>query len=484
MRPPALALALLLAAAPAVAQSELVTLDTARWGTAAEPQEATGGDRGATLSLVFHNVGATDYDSARARLLAGDGLAVSVPGGDVASLASRFAAGASWEAAFRVDVADDARPGDVLPVRVELTVWRSASSDTETLSGEVRVPGRSEIGIGAVDPLLPGSTAVEAAVRVVNDGDGDVGRVSVVLRPAAGSGLLLAGDDAFTTPPLPGGESATIAVPLRTPAARGAHALVAELDYVDAAGALVRSERTITFQVAAPVAGPLRVALASPDVPAGAEADLAFTVSNVGDAPLRDIDLRATSGEGLTTTAGGAVAGPMTLAPGENATARVKVLAALDAEDLVEVTLEAAYAVEGALVEETFVLAVPVAERVELRLLSAEVLDGDLLGIVVNSGTGTAYNPRATVGEATAVLSEDIEPNEPVNFRVVGAGAEGGPVTVAFDWNDERGRLHRAEVAGTARDVGDGGRGLPAPSALAAMALLAATAFLGRGRRA
>lgn len=478
------AFVLVLAGTLVQAQAEQFTIEAARWGTSAAPREATGGDRGVPVTVLVHNVGTSDYNSATARLLDTDGLVVTVPGGDVAALSSTFAAGALWEATFRVDVASEVTAGDVLRPRIELEVWRSGSSDETTFTTQLRVPGRTEVGIAPVDPLVPGSAAVTAAVRVVNDGDGATGPVSVVVRPAAGSGLLLAGDDAWTTGALGPGAAETLSIPLRTPSTRGVHALEATLSYLDAAGAAVVDERTLAFQVSSAARGPLRVEVGSTAVAAGRNGTIEFALHNAGDAPIAGLRLSATTdGVAMSTTGGGTLDAPTDLAAGARATARLPVLVALTAEDLAKVTVEASYVVGDAEHDETFELAVPVEGRVDLRILALEVVGGDVSGIVVNTGTGTAYNARATVGSATAVLSEDLAPNEPVSFRVPGAGASAGDLSVAFDWNDDRGQVRSATVEGRAREIGGSSeRTLPAAGwVAAAFAAFAAAALTRRG---
>ncbi|HLE96233.1 MAG TPA: hypothetical protein VI997_02590, partial [Candidatus Thermoplasmatota archaeon] len=274
--------------------------------------------------------------------------------------------------------------------------------------------------------------------------------------PATGSGLVLAGDDTWTVPPLDAGGDAVLRVPLRTPSSAGPHALVATLRYTDAAGARVDAEHLLAFQVSGTTRGPLEVGLATASVAAGENATLAFSLRNAGPTAIDHLQLTIVApAAGATIVAaadGGRLAAPARLEAGAVAKATASVRTALVATDFVALQVRAAYIAGGAR-DDVFDFAIPVESPVRLRLLSLEASEDELSGILVNTGTGTAYNPQISQGGSAPVLIEDLEPNEPASFRVPVAGAAPGPTTLDVAWNDERGGLHAATVAGDARAI-------------------------------
>lgn len=351
----------------------------------------------------------------------------------------------------------------------------------------VPTPGRPDdaSGIEVIAPStpIPAKARTNVFLGVVNLGPGDIRDVRVLVQPA--SDLVVIGQAERDLESIPEDDSAMLLVRVATPDAAGSARLTLDFRFVDASGVERSATRTVTLQVAPPASDPLQVTLEDATLLAGDEAALTLRMRNPAERALTDLDVTVEADEIVTPlgsdvpdAAPGAqsslVVQGARLAAGESRVVEVPLKTARVADELLSFTVTARYALDGFERQQVFEFGARVLGTVDLRVLEAREVDTgaglELAGTLVNTGTGTAWNPRVDVAEGsglrapTPALIEDLEANEAVDFRLrverVGEPAPGAPL-LRVDWNDDRGEMHERTVAAERVPLPP-----PAPSAL------------------
>lgn len=342
---------------------------------------------------------------------------------------------------------------------------------------------------GGIEVIAP-STPIPAKARtnvflgVVNLGPGDIRDVRVLVQPE--SDLVVIGQAERDLESIREDDSAMLLVRVATPDAAGSARLTLDFRFVDASGAERTATRTVTLQVAPPTSDPLEVTLEDATLLAGDEAALTLRLRNPSERALTNLDITVEADETLTPlgsdvpdavpgTESSLVVQGARLAAGESRVVEVPLKTARVADELLSFTVTASYALDGFERQQIVELGARVLGTVELRVLEAREVDTgaglELAGTLVNTGTGTAWNPRVDAAEGSGLraespaLIEDLEANEAVDFRLrvqrVGEPAPGAPL-LRVDWNDERGEVQERTVVAERVPLPP-----PAPSALA-----------------
>jgi hypothetical protein len=323
---------------------------------------------------------------------------------------------------------------------------------------------------------IPAKQRTNVFVEVVNLGPSGMHGTSILVQPASG-GLIVVGQVQRSLRDLAANNSSALVVRVATPEAAGSASLSLTFTFADDAGVIRTVTRTLNVQIAPPVSAPLDITMADAALVAGEPGNISLEVANPTASNVTNLDLTlvppsqqvlgglggATSTQAITPGNGSALLlHRAQLGPRQSAAVEASVIASLRPEDLVPFAVQATYTVDGFQRDQTFSFGVRVVGSVKIRVLDArlERAEGGLVltGTVVNSGTGTAWNPRVEAAEGSGLRSDrpdliaDLKPNQATDFRVVvrqvGQAAAGAPL-VAIGWNDDFGGLHTTRVAGT-----------------------------------
>lgn len=365
-------------------------------------------------------------------------------------------------------------------------------------------PSAGPLAIGGPDVdvfgpfrALPANEDTTLLILVGNDGPGDVTDVEVRVSPDATSGLLLVGfDNVRRVGPIVENDTVGIVLNVATPPNPGGARLFVTLSYRDDGGRPFTVTREVAVRIGPEEAGALEVELLTPEVGAGQEQTLRFQLRNrARNEWIRDLDVNvltaetssgllgagpSSGGGGLLTGAGftsafallegGDLVRGGSIPPGGVATASMTVRVARHAPDVAPFSVAVTYGEDGFARAEIFDFALSVGGAVQFRVLdlreepragsgvgAAAGSEGvQLRGVVVNTGSGTAFSPQVRVPEGgryastSWILIEDLEPNEPVTFRIpVSPAGDGsaGNVSFAVQWNDEFGIVRETTVS-------------------------------------
>lgn len=363
----------------------------------------------------------------------------------------------------------------LLAAAIVPSVAQAQGATTGVLTPTAPVPGAPDVELLGPVAALPAKAQVNLFLSVVNRGPGEMRDVSTLVTTSGG--LVLMGQVQVNLDDLPENNSTLLVVRVATPDQAGAAALAATFTFTAPSGALVNLTRVVSLRVGPPRSDPLQVTYAGDPLVAGATGALDLTIRNTGASAITSLDMDlAVRASGLTAALNGsggadlAAAGEgsrllqgASLAPGASTSVQVPVRTSLHPDDLLAFTVSARYSVDGFQRDQSFDFGARAVGSVALRILDAREVAApegpEIVGTLVNVGTGTAWNPRLTpapgsgyAGDAPALL-EDLKPNQAVDFtlhaRRAATPPAGGPL-LAIDWNDDFGALQHATIAGRA----------------------------------
>lgn len=341
------------------------------------------------------------------------------------------------------------------------------------------------VDIDAIPAILPAKSRELFHMAVENDGPGRITNVSVDVRPAPGSDLVVLGESLILLDdPIEEDDSGFLSVHVATGDDAGGKSILVTVFYEDEAGIRRNITREVSLQVGVERSDFLRVEYVQETLVAGRDGRFRFIISNPTRHAFTHVDLdlvpSATTGleallvgEGISTSRdvtagrdGTPILRGARLEPGESITASIPVRTSRKPGDLVPFSVDARYQLAGYEREQRFEFGARLAGGVAFRLLDLreERVGGltEITGVIVNVGTATAWNPQIRIPEGAQykatrfVLVSDLEPNDPVTFRVATQPREEGGSGVLqtdapeleVEWNDDDGKVHTSALEG------------------------------------
>lgn len=363
----------------------------------------------------------------------------------------------------------------VLVTAVAIVAALSAAGIALAQTGEATGAPRLEV-IAPASPL-PAKERVNLFLEVVNIGPGSARDLSVFVQPGS-SDIIVIGQLVRGLGDLPEGDSDLLVLRVATPGTAGGATLDLRFTFTGPNGETIVRDRSVNIQISPPASDPLEITHVDKPLVAGEPDSMSIVFTNPYDSAITDLDVSLTAqtdqnvllrASPSISPAGGSsrIVQGGRLDPGRSVAIDVPVLTSLDPKDLLLFTLTARYTLEGFAREQNFDFGVRVIGDVKIRILEArEVATAnglEVVGTIVNVGTGTAWNPRVGVAEGSGlrvegpVLVEDLEPNDAVDVRIrverVGPPVEGAPL-FTIDWNDDYGNVVEAKaVEGNLREL-------------------------------